>query len=132
MAQLWFDQNTHLLELLGLADLSLPPTDPNFFLGAAIVTGRIADKDDTEIWTAVLTYLGVGVAVTREIHGVPVTTADGNYRVAVPDNISFTLKPNGKPERHIITLDADDGVDRDGFWKETISFAPRNFAEMAT
>lgn len=132
MAQLWFDQNTHLLELLGLNDRRLEVGDPNYWITTAVVTAEIVDEDGTQVWTDTLTYLGAGQAITREIHGIPITFADGNYRIAVPDTVSFSLKANGKRKRHIVKVDADDGTDRDGHWEDTVSFAQRNFAELAT
>lgn len=132
MAQLWFDENTHLLELLGLNDRRLEKGDPSYVITTAVVTAEIVDEDGTQVYTGTLVYLGAGVAVTREIHGIPITFDDGNYRVAVPDTVSFSLKASGKRKRHIVKVDADDGTDRDGHWEDTIAFGQRNFAELAS
>jgi hypothetical protein len=130
MAQLWFDENTHLLELLGLNDRRLEVGHANYWITTAIVTAEIVDEDDVQVWSGTLTYLGE--IVSREIHGAPMTFADGNYRAAVPDTVAFSVKANGKRKRHIVKVDADDGTDRDGHWEDTISFGQRNFAELAS
>jgi hypothetical protein len=121
MAKAIFDDNSMFLELLGLTDSA---TDAA--VTTAVVTGEIIDEDDASIWSGPLTYLGT--AVTR--NGVIYT--DGNYRATIPEDTAYTTKTvanKTRYQRHWAKITADDGVNRDGLWREPLVVRYRDFEE---
>ncbi len=123
MAKVIFDDNTMFLELLGLTQA----TDGAFVTTAA-VTGLIEDEAAVSIFAGSLTYLGAAVAVTRN----GVLYADGNYRAIVPEDTAWSTKTVAgaiRFHRHWAKITADDGVNRDGVWREPVVIRYRSFGE---
>ena len=123
MARILFDQNTGMIELLGLKDVI---TDT--FITSATVNGQIDDADGTTVFGPSV-MASVGASVTREIDGVSQTFTSGNYRVIVPETTNYTLKSNGKFQRHTVIITADDGTNRDARWEQEIPITTRDFSE---
>lgn len=131
--QIWFNLNSHTIELLGAHDENLADTDPNYWLDSAIVTGEIIDETEaakmdagdayTPVASVSMTYLGT--AWTRN----GVTYDDGNYRGVFAEDPAWTLKASGRRERHFVQVKLDDGTNRDGLWREPIDFKERKFDE---
>ena len=123
MARILFDKNTGMIELLGLTDVIT-----GSFITGATVAGQIDDADGTTVFGP-SSMPAVGGSVTREIDGVSQTFADGNYRVIVPEGTTYTLKANGKFQRHTVIITADDGTNRDARWEQEIPITTRDFSE---
>ncbi len=123
MARILFDANTGLLELLGLTELTT-----GVAVDSATVTGEIQDQSASAVFGPTA-MPSVGASVTRIIDGVSQTFAAGNYRVIVPEDTTYTKKANGKFERHLVIVIADDGVNRDGRWEQEVPVSTRDFSE---
>jgi len=123
MARILFDANTGLLELLGLTELIT-----GVAVDSATVTGDVQNQAGTSVFGPTA-MPSVGASVTRTIDGVSQTFAAGNYRVIVPETTTYTLKTNGKFERHNVIVIADDGVNRDGRWEQEVPVSKRDFSE---
>jgi hypothetical protein len=129
MSKVFFDSNSMILELLGLADNTLPDTDGSYYISSATVTGEIVDEDATQLWTGSLLYVSTpSIVVIRDGVSYP----DGNYRAVVPETIAWATKivrGDTRFQIHWAKVTADDGANRDGYWEEMIKVETRNFGD---
>lgn len=121
--QVVYDQNSHMLFLLGLADIAAG--EPGTPINNATVTAYIEDEDTTQVYptpsgTFTLDPLGAGVAVTLTINGRVTTWAEGNYAGVMAEDIAWSTETDGEFKRHIAFVDADAGVNKDGHWEAPI------------
>lgn len=124
--QVVYDQNSHMLFLLGLADIATG--EPGTVINNAAVIASIQDEDGIRVYPVLpgpphtfdLTALGAGVPVTLTINGRVTTWAEGNYAGVVPETVVWSAESDGEFKRHTAIIDADAGVNKDGHWEAPI------------